>query len=151
MDRLDAVLSEHERIGLDTSVFIYHFEAHPTYLPLTRRVLDAVSQGRLTAVTSVVTVMEIAVRPLQLRRPEVADEYEILLLHFPHLDVLDVTVSVARRAAELRAAHRLKPADALQVATCLDAGATLFVTNDRAVHAIPDLSVLLLADLQLGR
>ncbi len=28
-------LREHARVGLDTSIFIYHLEAHPRYLPLT--------------------------------------------------------------------------------------------------------------------
>ena len=28
-------LCEHARVGLDTSIFIYHLEAHPRYLPLT--------------------------------------------------------------------------------------------------------------------
>jgi hypothetical protein len=31
--------SQARAIGLDTSVFIYHLEAHPRYLPLTQEVL----------------------------------------------------------------------------------------------------------------
>ena len=36
MERLDQRLAGHTWIGLDTSVFIYQFEAHPRYLPVTR-------------------------------------------------------------------------------------------------------------------
>ena len=146
MDRHAAILSEHRIVGLDTPIFIYHFERHPLYFPRAHCILEEIAQGRLDAVTSVVTLMEITVQPLSLGRPDIADEYEILLLSFPHLSVQDITVAIARRAADLRARHRLKPADALQVATCLDAGATLFVTNDRDLRTLSDVSVLYLQD-----
>jgi predicted nucleic acid-binding protein len=138
-------LAAHAILGLDTPVFIYHLEAHPHYLPLTQVLLAGVQAGRWTAVTSTVTVMELTVRPWQLDRPAVAREYEALLAHFPHLTLVDVTREVARRAAQLRARHRLRPADALQAATALVAGATAFVTNDRSLARLsPALDVVLL-------
>ena len=143
-------LLDHESILSNTTELIItasqppRHGQRPDYLPLTRRILKAASAACLFAVTSVVTLMEIPVRPLQIKRPEVADEYEILLPHSPHLDVLDVTAPITRRAAEPRASHLLKPADTLQAATCLEVGATLLVTNDQALRAVPDLVVLLL-------
>ncbi len=134
MEQLIRLIGEGALVGLDTCVFIYHFERHPVYHAVTAPLLGAVAAGRLLAVTSVVSLMEIEVRPLQLRRPDIASEYETLLLHFPHLDVVDVTVSIARTAAELRALHRLKPADALQIAACLESGARAFVINDRGIR-----------------
>jgi predicted nucleic acid-binding protein len=62
-----------------------------------------------------------------------------LLIHFPHLVLVDVTRDVARRAAQLRAHYRLRPAGALQVAAALDHGATAFVTNDRALARLNEL------------
>jgi predicted nucleic acid-binding protein len=147
VDRLASILSEHQLVGLDTPIFIYHFERHPVYLPFTQRILDSVVEGRLAAVTSVVTLMELTVQPLRVHLPEVADEYEVLLLNFPNLAVHAITTAVARRAADLRARHHLKPADALQVATCLEAGATLFITNDRELRSVTDMHVLYLQDL----
>jgi predicted nucleic acid-binding protein len=52
----------------------------------------------------------------------------------------------ARRAAQLRAEHRLRPADALQVAACLEQGATAFLSNDRELRRISDLHVWMLKD-----
>jgi predicted nucleic acid-binding protein len=131
VERLRERLAGHAIIGLDTSVLIYHLEGHPRYLPLTQEVLAGVQAGRQRAITSTVTVMELTVRPWQAGRPAVAREYEALLVHFPHLTLADVTRDVARRAAQLRARHRIRPADALHVATALVHGATAFVTNDR--------------------
>ena len=55
---------------------------------------------------------------------------------------------VARRAAQLRARYRLRPADALQAATALVYGATAFVTNDRQLMRLASLlDVVVLDDL----
>jgi predicted nucleic acid-binding protein len=145
VERLRERLANHAIIGLDTSIFIYHLEGHPRYLPLTQELLAAVQAGRQTAITSTVTVMELTVRPWQAGRPAVAREYEALLVHFPHLTLADVTRDVARRAAQLRARHRIRPADALQVATALVHGATAFVTNDRRLMPLsPELDTIVL-------
>jgi RecA-family ATPase len=58
-----------------------------------------------------------------------------------------VTRDVARRAAQLRARYRLRPADALQMATALVHGATAFVTNDRQLTRLaPVLDIITLDD-----
>ena len=148
MENLTGRVAPHDIIGLDTSIFIYHLEAHPVYLPLTQALLEGVEAGKWEAVTSTITVMELTVRPWQLDRPAVARAYEALLAHFPHLVLADVTRDVARRAAQLRARYRIQPADALQVATALAHGATVFVTNDRLLSRLsPVLDVVVLDDL----
>ena len=145
MERFKQQLAKHAIIGLDTSVFIYHLEAHPRYQPLTQELLESVQAGRQKAVTSVITVMELTVRPWQLRRSTVAREYEALLVHFPNLVLADVTRVVARRAAQLRARYNVRPADALQAATALLDQATAFVTNDRRLARLaPKMDVLIL-------
>ena len=155
MERLRERLASHAVIGLDTAIFIYHLEAHPRYQPLTQELLTGIQAGRQRAITSTVTVMELTVRPWQTGRPAVAREYEVLLVHFPHLTLADVTRDVARRAAQLRAHYRLRPADALQVATALVHGATAFVTNNRRLRRLtPVLDIIILDDFavtgQLG-
>ena len=140
-------LAGHKLIGLDTVIFIYHLQAHDRYLSLTKELLNGVRSGRWRAVTSTVTIMELTVRPWQVNRPAVAYEYEALLVHFPNCMVADVTRDIARRAAQLRARYRLRPADALQVATALNRGATAWVTNDHALTRLaPDLEVVILDD-----
>jgi predicted nucleic acid-binding protein len=148
MGRLTDRLKGHTALGLDTPVFIYHLEAHPRYLSLTHELLAGVQAGRWAACTSVVTLMELTVRPWQLELSGVAREYEALLVHFPHLTVADVTRDIARQAAQLRARHRFRPVDAIQLATALVHGATAFVTNDVTLARLaPALDVVLLDDL----
>lgn len=144
MGQLVAAIPPGSLVGVDTAAFIYHIEAAPKYQGAVQPFFEAVARGDFRAVTSVISLMEIAVRPLQLKQPEVADEYEVLLLTYPNLTVVDVDRHIARRAAELRARYRLRPADSLQVATGIEAGATAFVTNDQDLARLPDIQVLLI-------
>jgi predicted nucleic acid-binding protein len=140
-------LADHLVVGLDTSVFIYHFEAHSRYLPLTQELLTGVQEGRWAAITSTITIMELTVHPWQTERSSVAREYEALLVHFPNLTLVDVNRDVARQAAQLRAHYNVRPADALQVATALLRGATAFVTNDRKLTRLSqEIDIIVLDD-----
>jgi len=139
IQRLIARLHGHAVIGLDTSIFIYHFEVHPRYLPLTTGILSGIAEGDHRGVTSTITLMELTVRPWQLERQAVVRHYEALLVHFPNLLLADVDREVARRAAQLRARYRLRPADALQVATSLVHNASVFLTNDHRLARLNQL------------
>jgi len=144
MAGLTAVIPPASIVGIDTVTFSYYFEAVPRYVDVVAPLFEALASGHFAAVTSVVSLMEIAVQPLRLNRPDIADTYELLLHNYPHLRVVDVDRLVARRAAELRATDRLRPADSLQVATALEAGASTFVTNDHALSSLSAIRVLLI-------
>ena len=139
MGRLTEQLDIHRSIGLDTPVFIYHLEANPNYLSLTQEILGGVEQGRWNAVTSVITLMELTVRPWKLGREDVARKYEALLVHFPHLVLVDIDREVARWAARLRAEYGIRPVDALQAASCLVTGVKCLVTNDRRLGRLEEV------------
>ncbi len=147
MERLIERLATHTILGLDTLVFIYHLEMHPTYLQLTQDILNGIQAGRWRAVTGVITIMELTVPAWRLGREAVAREYEALLEHFPNLALVDVTRDVARHAAILRARFNIRPPDALQVAASLEGKATAFLTNDRSlVRLQPVVDVVILDD-----
>lgn len=139
MDRLTASLARHEYVGIDTAIFIYHVEGSLRFAEPAGVAIDALARGLITGVTSVLTLMELTVQPLRLGRLVAANEYEILLTSFPNLEIIDVDRAVVRRAAELRAAYRLKPADAIQVAASLERQATAFLTNDRGLRRVQEL------------
>jgi predicted nucleic acid-binding protein len=132
--------------GLDTSIFIYHFEAHSTYLPITQEIFSNISKGEKSAFTSTITIMEINVRPLQLGRQDIARKYEAVLVNYPHLYLVDINRNVARQAAQLRALFRLRPADALQIAACLCANVPVFITNDQRLTRVKDRIKIVLLD-----
>lgn len=137
-------LAQLHHVGLDTMVFIYHLEDHPRYAPLTTALFSRVESGALRAVTAVVTLIELLVKPLRDGRPQVAAEYEALLCSFPNLQILPVDSGLARVTADLRAQRGLKVPDALQLAAARSAGAEAWVTNDRGFLGASALPVLLL-------
>lgn len=138
-------------VGLDTAVFIYHFEKNPTYLPLTHELFRSIEVGARAGVTSTITLMEIIVKPLALGQKDVARKYEVMLVNFPNLDIVDLDRDVIRQAARLRAEYRIRPPDALQVATSLLHGAEVFITNDGLLKRLRGkLEVILLDDFVQG-
>ena len=140
-------LNSHQLIGLDTSIFIYHLEANPQYLSLTQQILKSVESGQCSGVVSTVTLMELTVHPWRINRADIARQYEVLLVNFPNLRLIDVTREIARQATQLRATYNVRPADALQVASALMCQATLWISNDKKLKRLEtELEVVILED-----
>jgi len=140
-------LIRHQLIGLDTSIFIYHLEANPQYLPLTQQVLESIETGRCSGVVSTVTLMELTVHSWRINRADIARQYEVLLANFPNLRLIDVTREIARQAAQLRASYNVRPADALQVASAMISQATLWVSNDKKLKRLgAEIEIVILED-----
>ena len=151
MDRFTERIRSFSVIGLDTAIFIYHFEENPTYLPLTRELLSSIEMGERKGVTSAITLMEIIVKPLTMGQVDVARKYEAMLVNFPNLDIVDLDRDVIRQAARLRAEYRIRPPDALRVGASLLYGADVFITNDGLLKRLKDkLEVIILDDFVDG-
>ena len=147
MAALASALAGHRLIALDTSVWIYHFEGSAAHGRAADSVLEAVSEGHVAAVASELVLLELLVAPLKKGAQDVADEIELTLLHFPHLQLAPVTRAVLVRAAEIRAQYGLRTPDAVMVATAIESGATLSFTNDSAWRKVREIEVVLLQDL----
>lgn len=148
MARVADALANGGLIGIDTSPFIYHLEGSPGREAVIKPFFVDLARGLIQGVTSVVTLLEILVRPYQLDLADVTRDYESFLYKYPHLSVLDIDRDIARDAARLRARYRLPAADSLQLATCLQAGAAAFLTNDRALQRVEELRVLIVDDFR---
>ena len=146
MDALVNALSDHRVVEIDTSIFIYHLEGSTRYAAAVARVFDMLEEGRFLGVTSLITLLELTMRPLQLQRPDIAEGYELLLITYPNLTIVDFDRAVIRRPAERRATYRLVPPDAMQVAGCLHAGATAMLSNDKTLRRVSELDVVILDD-----
>ncbi len=140
-------LGPHKRVLIDTSVWIYHFEQNPKLAAAAGRVVESLEAGKFRGVASELTLLELTVRPLQLGRQDVADDYEILLGYFPNLELQPISREVLLEAAGLRARHRLRTPDAIQIATGVRYGATLAVTNDAGWRDQSMIETVILSDL----
>ncbi|MBI2886889.1 MAG: type II toxin-antitoxin system VapC family toxin [Chloroflexi bacterium] len=136
----------HRCVGVDTSVFIYYYERVEAYCPAARALFSRIAVGAPRTVTSVISLTELNAKPLALGRRDLANRYTAVLLRFPNLSLVGLDIEAAQAAAELRGRHNLRTADALQMAACLQAGATGFITNDHRLRRAAELDVLILED-----
>ena len=94
--------------------------------------------------TSELSLAELLVKPLELRRSDLADTYRNWVVDSDFLDVLPVSREILQQAAHLRAADKaLKLPDAIHVAAAQRAGCTHFLSRDKRLSDLPDLAVVL--------
>lgn len=134
-------------LALDTVAFIYFIEEHPRFLPLLDRVFTEIDDGRLPAVTSSLTLLEVLVVPYRAGNVPLAERYEQLLTRSRGLRLVDLDRRELRAAAQLRALHAaLRTPDAIQLSAALSGGCSAFLTNDRDLPRVPGLRTLQLED-----
>jgi predicted nucleic acid-binding protein len=134
-------------VALDTAVFIYFVEEDARFVGPVQELLAAVAAGKLMAVTSALTLLEVLVIPLRHGNRGVAERYEALLTRSRGLRMVQLDLEQLRTAAQVRATcPATRTPDALQLAAALTTGCCAFVTNDRRLSSIPPLRVFQLAD-----
>lgn len=146
MGPLDETLAHHDIIAVDTAPFIYLWEQHPRYLPLAETLFRHLKQPEVQGITSVITLIEACVHPQRQGRLDLVQTYERSLLHSHQIRMLSIDAALARRAVLLRATYEIHVPDALQMSAAIEAGATLFVTNDRRLSKIQEIEILLFDD-----
>jgi predicted nucleic acid-binding protein len=134
-------------LALDTSAFIYHLEAHPVHGPRLRPIFGRIERGRCPAVASTLTFLELLVQPYRSGEDDRRSVLAALLVSFPGLSWVAPDLVVADRAASLRARYRLRTPDAIQLATAIETRVDAFLTNDRDLRRVTEVSVLLIDEL----
>ena len=121
-----------DRILLDTTTLAAYLDTSEAVHQVAQHVVEEfVGTGRNEAVISMITVMELLVRPLRATPP---GHHTVLafIRNQPRLTAMEIDLQVAQDAAFLRAAHRFAAPDALIVGTGLAGQVGHLVTNDRS-------------------
>ncbi|MCI0617734.1 PIN domain-containing protein, partial [bacterium] len=116
---------------------------------LSEILFEAWERGTHHGVTSVMTLLEVLVKPKRDQNLDAVRDYKDLLLTFPNLDVFVIGAECADVASDIRARYGIRTPDAIQIATALLADATAFITNDDQLKQIKELDVVLLDELNL--
>ena len=138
------------RLFLDTAPVVYYVEESQRYLPLVDVVFDALDSGRLTAVTSPVTLAECLVAPYRLNRADQQRAFARVITSGPNTVFTPLAWDSAQRAAELRVRYNLSLADAFQVAVALTSDCDAFLTNDLTLKRVTELDVIVLDETEAG-
>jgi predicted nucleic acid-binding protein len=131
MARLNQVKGK--KIALDTVVFIYALEGNKAFGKLAISLFEAIEKGGCRGFASDLVLAELMVKPLREGKPEIAEEYALELPNFPNLIFLAPTRDIIITAAKLRGNTNLKLIDALHLATAINVGCQIFITNDAAL------------------
>jgi predicted nucleic acid-binding protein len=107
---------------------------------------EAIDHGTLLAATSGLTLMEVLVVPYRSGNLSLADRYEALLTRSRGLRFIDLDRPLLKTAAQVRAATKIRPPDAIQVAAAMIANCGVLLTNDRRIPLIPGLKIFQLKD-----
>lgn len=137
-------------VALDTAPLVYFIEEHPVYLPIVQPFFRALDAGRFQVITSTLTLLEVSVLPFRLGNQTLANLYETILIEAVGVTTLPVTAAIAKRAAALRAVQNIATPDAIQIATALEGGAAVFVTNDMRLKPVSNLNVMAIERLVAG-
>lgn len=132
-------------VAFDTAPLIYYIEEHPHYLSIVDELFNAFDTGEAHGITSVHTLHEVLIQPLRDGAQDIADKYREVLTNSANVTIHSVDHSICETGARPRADHLwLRAPDALQVATAINHGAEVIVTNDDKWSRITEIDVAIL-------
>lgn len=125
------------QVFLDSMLFIYLFEEDSRYIKKIRRLFENIESGKLSAVTSIITPLEVlSAAKLEKDQDKLLD-FGRFFQKTPNLAIIDISWDIMEKAASLRRKNvHLRTPDSLQIATAIIAGVKVFITNDEKLKAL---------------
>lgn len=127
-------------VFLDTNLVIYFIEQPPIWgAKTTARIAALLASGERLSINDLVR-MECQVGPLKTGDHLLLNKF-LTFFASPDVQLLALTSTICDRAARIRALHNFKPLDSLHLATAVETGCSLFLSNDAALARFPDIRV----------
>ena len=127
-------------VYLDTNIVIYFVEQTPSWLS---KVVARFARFRAASDRLVIgdlTWAECLVGPFLSGDAVVEASYRTFFTD-PDIQVLPLTTAICERAARIRATHKFELVDSLHLATAVEHGCSLFLTNDAQLKRCTAISV----------
>ena len=131
-------------IFLDTAPLIYFIEGNSKYQSSLNDIFKLNDLGKITFLTTSITLMEVLVKPFKEKRFDLVSQYRKILMQSKGIQLIEVSNSIAEEAANLRAKYLLKTPDAIQIATANLFAADYFLTNDKTLKTIDPHKIITL-------
>lgn len=88
------------------------------------------AEGKISFVTSEISLAEVLVKPLETGRSDLVAAYSELLADGPSLSTIAISRGILWQSAELRSKMGGKLPDAVHVASAMEAGCDVLLSND---------------------
>jgi predicted nucleic acid-binding protein len=135
------VLAEAGIVYVDAGVLALHLVGDPGYLPLTRAILGGLRDREFTALTSAITIYQLLVEPYRSGHEATAERVEVLVAALQGLEIVPVSATIARQAAQVKAQIGGGLPRAIQIATALAGDSEIYVTRRSTLRRIAGLGV----------
>jgi len=142
LDRLSG-----KKIYLDANIIIYLLEGFEPFTSSLSRLLEAIEAGQVRCVTSEMTVAEVLVRPFRQESAKLIKTYIDALNDKRLVTLQPITYQTLTDAAFTRAQTGMKLPDAIHVATAVQGGCAIFLSNDRKIKTPKSLKLMSLEEL----
>jgi len=130
-------------------LFIYWLEDHPQFAKRVNAIHSRMQERQDQLLTGAFTLGEVLAGAYRKRAAQVADESRRLLRDVVS-EVIPFTLETADHYARIRGTLGLPPADAIHLASAAQAGADLFLTNDKRLVGkfVPGIQFIASLDTQ---
>ncbi len=145
---IHSVSPEAISVLLDTPVLIYYLEEIEPYYLLAEEIFNEINDDKVKGFLSAISVTEFVTKPFADGKVADVERFKQFLSALS-IQVLAVTYEIAERAGKLRSQYpSIRTPDALIVATALESGCGIFVTNDKDLKKLEacGLTVIVLED-----
>lgn len=121
-----------KKLLVDTNIIIYLTDAIQPYEPLSRLIFEMIETGAVTAVLSIITVAEVMKGPINKGQHCNARDVKKYLLNFPNIHCQEITIDVLEHIGRNNLVDwsKLRTTDSLIIASGLENGVDLFLSND---------------------
>ncbi len=74
------------------------------------------------------------------------EEYKKIFINSDNINLIDLNPEISEISARLRATHGIRTPDAIQLGTSIYYGANYFLTNDKRLKSVNDISIIVLEE-----
>jgi predicted nucleic acid-binding protein len=127
-------------------VFVYLAEDHPVFGAQVERIYRRMLRRGDVLCTSTLTLGEALVASIKSEDKDLGDKTKAVL-RSDEVHLLPFRATTAEIYAEIRANYPVKSPDAIHLATAAEAGADVFVTNDKHLHRLQIPGIQFIAGL----
>jgi predicted nucleic acid-binding protein len=135
-----------QKVYFDTNTLIYLIEKTPVYIDKVTRIISELDELECRAFTSELTLAECLVKPFAEDDVRSQEIYISSIKTSAFLTVKPVSKKILIEASRLRSIYKNKLPDSIHLATALENGCDIFVSNDKKIKAGDGINALIIDD-----
>ena len=127
------------KITIDTNIFINVKEEEEPFFEYSSKILDAIEDGQLKGVISIITIAELCVGYYNINKPREKDEYVSKLYSQDNYTIVNLDRGLADQSAKIRSETNLRLPDSIIVAASLQEKVSFLISNDGKFNRVKNL------------